>query len=557
MWGRTITCGLSAAVLLVGWDQTIARSQGRPPAPPAVAPLTKAVWLDDLAGVRQHLAAGEDPTKADDQGYTPWMWAILTGNTPSVASLLDGIRTVPVEAHHMLPLAAGQNNLAVVRQLLQRGVPADATATGDAHYSALLIAASSGYVDVMKVLLDAGADPNWQDRHGDTPLMAAVRIGVPDAIQLLLAKGADTNQTDELHRTALTWAGRTGRAELVALLRSRGARGDIAVRLAATLSPRAAAEKGATLVQRSATTWLEKQTCFSCHHPPMALRVAAVARERGFPFDESVARAQFLKTRGLPGAPGAQRSLSSPEATLRGTLGNFASASFGNSTALSALIDFGAKRDDPDLQAVDISTQALFIARMQLSDGSWRHGGPRVPVESNDFTWTANAARALEAYGASENAAELNERVGRARTWLLRHTAATTDEKVFRLLGLYWTKADAGEIHQQGEILKREQNRDGGWSQLRNVNSDAYATGLVLVALHASGQLSVSDESYTRGVRYLLSTQEEDGSWLVTKRAVPGTVPWFDTGFPHGKFQTISYVGTAWATIALMYAAPN
>jgi len=121
----------------------------------------------------------------------------------------------------------------------------------------------------------------------------------------------------------------------------------------------------------------------------MALRVAAVARERGFPFDESVARAQFLKTRGLPGAPGAQRSLSSPEATLRGTLGNFASASFGNSMALSALIDFGAKRDDPDLQAVDISTQALFIARMQLSDGSWRHGGPRVPVESNDFTSTA------------------------------------------------------------------------------------------------------------------------------------------------------------------------
>jgi N-acyl-D-amino-acid deacylase len=153
--------------------------------------------------------------------------------------------------------------------------------------------------------------------------------------------------------------------------------------------------------------------------------------------------------------------------------------------------------------------------------------------------------------------AELNERVGRARAWLLRHPAATTDEKVFRLLGLYWTKADAREIHQQAEILKREQNRDGGWSQLRNVNSDAYATGLVLVALHASGQLSVGNERYTRGVKYLLSTQEEDGSWLVTKRAVPGTVAWFDTGFPHGKFQTISYVGTAWATIALMYAAPN
>jgi squalene cyclase len=289
----------------------------------------------------------------------------------------------------------------------------------------------------------------------------------------------------------------------------------------------------------------------------MALRVAAVARERGFLFDASNASLQFLKTRGQPGAPGAQRSLASPEATLRGTLGNFASASFGNSIALSALVDFGARRDDPDLQLVNISKQALFIARMQLSNGSWRYGGPRTPIESNDFTTTANAARALQAYGAVEDAAEITERVARARAWLVRNTGTTTDEKVFRLLGLVWTKAEATRITQQAEMLKREQNRDGGWSQLSGMNSDAYATGLVLVSLYQAGRLAITDDRYERGVRYLLSTQEPDGSWLVTKRAVPGIVPWFDTGFPHGKFQTISYVGTGWATIALMYAAPE
>jgi N-acyl-D-amino-acid deacylase len=555
MWHRKTIATLSAFILSVVANPAISRAQNRPPAVPTISPLTEAVWLGDQAHLRQLLAAGEDPTKVDDQDYTPWMWAIVTRDTPSTSLLLSGIRSLPPLAYPMLPIAAGQNDLTTARQLLDKGVPPDATATGGGHYSALLVAASSGYVQMMSTLLDAGANPNWQDQHGDTPLMAAVRIGSVDGVRLLLARGANANVTDELGRTALTWAGRVGRADMAATLRSSGARTEIAVTPAVPLSPRAAAEKSLPLLQRSASTWLEKQTCFSCHHPPMALRVAAVARERGFALDESKVRLQFLKTRGLPGAPGAQRSLASPEATLRGALGNFASSSFGNGVALSALVDFGAKRDDPDLQVVNISKQALFLARMQLPDGGWRSGGPRLPIESNDFTATANAARALRAYGAPEDATEMSERVGRARAWLLRNTAVTTDEEVFRLLGMYWTDAEQTHVRQQAEILKGEQNRDGGWAQLPGMNSDAYATGLVLVALHQSGFLANTDERYQRGVGYLVSTQEADGSWLVTKRAVPGAIPWFDTGFPHGKFQTISYVGTAWATMALMYAA--
>ncbi len=59
---------------------------------------------------------------------------------------------------------------------------------------------------------------------------------------------------------------------------------------------------------------------------------------------------------------------------------------------------------------------------------------------------------------------------------------------------------------------------------------------------------------YKRGVKYLLETQEPDGSWLVHKRAVPVNA-YFESGFPHGKFQFISYAGTCWATMALSYAA--
>jgi len=535
----------------------IASFQRRPAESSAmpVAPLTEAVWTGDRDRLGQLLAAGEDPAKEDEQGYTPWMWAILARDAQALSLLLARIPTIPVQEQRMLPMVAGQNDLPGVRLMLERSVPVDAPSTDGSGSSALLVAAASGYVDVMRELLTAGANANLQDKHGDTPLMAAVRIGSLDGIKLLLARGAETNQADEASRTALTWAARSRREDVIRLLRANGARGEAGVARHAPLSARAAAEKSLPLIQHSAAAWLEQAKCFSCHHSPMALRVAGVARERGFPLDQVKLRAQFENVRGSPGAPGAERGLASPLATLRGGLNNVASSSFAFSTALSSLVDFGAKRDDGDLNIVRVWRQALFLGRLQLRDGSWRYGGPRLPIESTDVTTTANAVRALDVYGSPEDASELSSRIARGRSWLLAKAADTTDEKVYRLLGLHWMRVNRVEINHQAEVLTREQNPDGGWAQLRGMNSDAYATGLVLVALHQTGELRATDAAYKHGVEYLLSNQEPDGSWLVTKRAVP-SLPWLDTGFPHGKFQIISYVGTSWATMALMYAAP-
>ena len=49
-------------------------------------------------------------------------------------------------------------------------------------------------------------------------------------------------------------------------------------------------------------------------------------------------------------------------------------------------------------------------------------------------------------------------------------------------------------------------------------------------------------------------TQAADGSWHVKSRSI-WLQPYFESGFPHGKFQFISFAGTCWATMALMYAA--
>jgi hypothetical protein len=100
--------------------------------------------------------------------------------------------------------------------------------------------------------------------------------------------------------------------------------------------------------------------------------------------------------------------------------------------------------------------------------------------------------------------------------------------------------------------LLAAQKPDGGWSDLPTMQSTAYATGKSLVALHLAG-LSASSPAYQRGVKWLLSTQQEDGSWYVQTRTL-GFQPWFDAGFPHGHDQWISAAGTNWAAMALTYA---
>jgi hypothetical protein len=76
---------------------------------------------------------------------------------------------------------------------------------------------------------------------------------------------------------------------------------------------------------------------------------------------------------------------------------------------------------------------------------------------------------------------------------------------------------------------------------------------MVLVALPWGSRLPAADPVNARGVEYLLRTQAADGSWFVPKRAAASNA-YFESRFPYGKFQFISYAGSCWATMALMYA---
>src|SRR5260370_39923745 len=132
----------------------------------------------------------------------------------------------------------------------------------------------------------------------------------------------------------------------------------------------------------------------------------------------------------------------------------------------------------------------------------------------------------------------------------MRASAAETEDKASRLLGLRWTAAGDQAVQKAVADLLREQRDDGGWAQLPSLPSDAYATGEVLYALHEAGKISAGHPAYQRGVAFLLRTQLADGSWFVPTRSFP-LLEYFNSGFPHGRSQFISAAATCWATVAL------
>jgi len=148
---------------------------------------------------------------------------------------------------------------------------------------------------------------------------------------------------------------------------------------------------------------------------------------------------------------------------------------------------------------------------------------------------------------------EFAGRVARARAWLVASKAVTLQEKAFRLLGLSWADADRKLIREATQTLLSDQHADGGWSGLPTLSSDSYATGLALVALRQGASLPSTHAAYQKGVRFLLSSQREDGSWHVKSRAL-GFQPYFESGYPYQHDQWISSAGAGWATAALAYA---
>ncbi len=77
--------------------------------------------------------------------------------------------------------------------------------------------------DALQALVEAGADVNARDEHGQTGIMIAAREGRTAAVRWLIAHGADLNHTAKFNLSALMLAVINGRDAIVGLLVDAGA----------------------------------------------------------------------------------------------------------------------------------------------------------------------------------------------------------------------------------------------------------------------------------------------------------------------------------------------
>ncbi|XP_067325978.1 protein phosphatase 1 regulatory subunit 12C isoform X2 [Anolis sagrei] len=178
-----------------------------------ISALHQACIDENMEVVEFLVANGADVNQADNEGWTPLHVAASCGYIEIAQYLLDhgaNIAAVNSDGDVPLDIAEADNMEALLRsEIGKRGVDVEVAKreeeeimlrdarqwlnagkiSDESHpktgATALHVAAAKGYIEVMRLLLQAGYEPNVRDKDGWAPLHAAAHWGVEEACRLL------------------------------------------------------------------------------------------------------------------------------------------------------------------------------------------------------------------------------------------------------------------------------------------------------------------------------------------------------------------------------------
>lgn len=195
-----------------------------------LTPLRYAVAGEQADMIGFLIASGADATIPDGDGVTPLHYAAATGRLKAIAALLD--RRIDVDLRDRgrgtpLHAAALRGREDSAKALIGRG--ADVNARDEAQRTPLHAAVADESLDnaaLVRLLCEAKAAPNVLDDRLETPLALATRGFTvhEEVVKQLLEHGADPTLSDSQGHTPLENLVRSGHRALADLLRARGAR---------------------------------------------------------------------------------------------------------------------------------------------------------------------------------------------------------------------------------------------------------------------------------------------------------------------------------------------
>ncbi len=265
--------------------------------------------------------------------------------------------------------------------------------------------------------------------------------------------------------------------------------------------------RGLTFLTKDALAWKEKHNCNSCHHAALVVNAMREAKLRGHSVDEPVL-AELTKwmAESGEGKTGVPRPAGIPKAH--------------NTKAVFYALALGTDPQRDTIAQTGLQKMLATVKEDQLENGSWAAWPDTRPPIFGPSSDTVTAAATLALLPLADVDPAAKSARDRGVQWLVENKTDDDPQSVALRIVLWSRLRRPGEeIAPLVASIRERQNADGGWSQAKEMPSDAWATGQALYALAAAGTKPV-DAVIIRGHQFLVQAQKDDGSWPMVSRPI-------------------------------------
>jgi hypothetical protein len=260
--------------------------------------------------------------------------------------------------------------------------------------------------------------------------------------------------------------------------------------------------------------WSTENHCYSCHNNGDAARALYTAAQLGYPG----LGPSLVDTTAWLEAPHGWRH-NGGDQTEQVSDPRLANLQF--TFALLTAVQTGQGGNPAALREA-----AALVANYQADDGSWPIDAPGTigsPATYGARLATLVARRALVSAGP----AQFKTQIDRAEEWLRRQRPNHIFDAAVTLMALHdlGSPADDPAVQQSFAMIRRGEAKGGGWGPSANSSAEPFDTAMVLLGLAEwQNKLAAQEiiEFVTRGRRYLLDQQLDEGGWPETTRPADG-----------------------------------